>query len=103
VAAFDNDKKKIGKKIGEIEIFDIKKIKELNIKLKCEIAILTIPSYIVHEVHAAIAKTDIPSILNFTPIILTSNDNLLVRNMDFVSELKIISYLLKVKKDADKN
>ncbi len=103
VAAFDNDKKKIGKKISEIEIFDIRKIKELNIKLKCEIAILTIPSYIVHEVYAAIAKTNIPSILNFTPIILTGDDNLLVRNLDFVSELKIISYLLKVKKHDNKD
>ncbi len=103
VAAFDNDKKKIGKKIGGIEIFDIRKIKDLNIKLKCDIAILTIPSYIVHEVYAAISKTGIPSILNFTSIILTGDDNLIVRNMDFVSELKIITYLLKVKKNADKN
>lgn len=102
VAAFDNDKKKIGKKIGNITVHNIESIDEVCGNIKCEIAVLTVPSYVVHDVYARIVKAPIASLLNFTPIILTGNDDLLVRNMDFVSELKIISYLLKEKDNADK-
>lgn len=102
VAAFDNDKKKIGKKIGSITVHDIDSIDEVCGNLKCEIAVLTVPSFVVHDVYARIAKAPILSVLNFTPIILTGNEDLLVRNMDFVSELKIISYMLKERHNADK-
>ncbi|MDY6786952.1 MAG: redox-sensing transcriptional repressor Rex [candidate division WOR-3 bacterium] len=97
VAGFDNDPNKIGTTVNNIEIYDIDKIKDISSRLKCEIAILTVPSYVVHEIYAKISGTCIKALLNFTPIILTGGNGLLVRNMDFVSELKIISYYLKEK------
>ncbi len=101
-AAFDNDKRLIGQKSNDVRIYDIKYLSKYTEQFQCEIAVLTIPSYVVHEIYAAVSKTKIKAILNFTPIILTGTNDLLVRNLDFVSELKIISYHLKENKNAHK-
>ncbi len=103
VAAFDKNKKIIGKKIGNVPVYDIKDINKIIKKMDIEIALLTVPSYVVHDVYAKVAKSDVRAILNFTPIVLTGNDDILVRNLDFVSELKIISYFLKEQDNVNKN
>lgn len=101
VAGFDNDKSKIGTSTGGVKIFDIEQLSDTIDSLGCEIAIITVPSYEVYDVYARLSKTNVSAILNFTPIILKSNEEKIIRNFDFVSELKIISYLLKEKENAD--
>jgi redox-sensing transcriptional repressor len=95
VAVFDNDKKKVGRRIkGYIckEIHDLRRtIKELSI----EIAILTVPSEEAQETAHHLDECGIKAILNFAPIKLSLSKKIKVSNIDLAMELKTLSFFIK--------
>lgn len=102
-AGFDIAKDKINKTINKVKIFSIEKLDEYLKENKIDIAVFTVPEDEVEGIMDIIKKSDIKAILNFSPGIINSRENLIVRNLDIVSDFKILSYKIKEKekKNAD--
>jgi len=110
VGAFDEDPKKIGKKIGG---FTIKHIDELEKVFKeadgIDIGIITVPFAAAQAAADKMVVAGIGAILNFAPVRLEVPDEVSLRYVDLNVELQILSFfksqkitlLEKVKKKPD--
>nr|CAA9299354.1 Redox-sensing transcriptional repressor Rex [uncultured Armatimonadetes bacterium] len=94
VAAFDNDPHKIGKKTWDIDVFDLRRIGEVNEVLGARIAILAVPAGAAQAVTEQLVEAGVRAILNFAPIILRVPRHVAVRNVSFLQELAVLSYHL---------
>jgi redox-sensing transcriptional repressor len=94
VAVFDNNYAKIGRRLWDLEIMDIARLKEENEKLRARMAIVAVPRPAAQVVTDVLISADIRAILNFAPTILRVPDHIVVRNVSFVQELAVLSYHL---------
>ena len=102
-AAFDISKEKIRKTINNVKIHDIDHLEEYLLNNETDIAVFTVPATEVEELYKIIEKSNVKAILNFTPSIVKDTENIIVRNLDIVSDFKILAYKIKEKNNADKN
>lgn len=94
VAAFDNNPNKIGKKIWNLEIENIETIPERNALLKGRVGIIAVPAVAAQEVAEKLVEANVRTILNFAPVALKLPADVVVRNVDFVQELAVLSFHL---------
>ncbi|OFX14466.1 MAG: redox-sensing transcriptional repressor Rex [Armatimonadetes bacterium RBG_16_58_9] len=94
VAAFDNNYNKIGKRLWDLTIHDISDIVELNEQLNARIGIIAVPASAGQEVAEKMVEANIKTILNFAPVVLKLPPHVIVRNVDFVQELAVLSFHL---------
>jgi redox-sensing transcriptional repressor len=95
VAVFDNNYAKIGRLLWDMEILDITKLKEVNAKLRAQIAILAVPRSAAQSVTEVLVEAGVHAILNFAPTVLKVPESVVVRNVSFLQELAVLSYHLK--------
>jgi len=92
---FDNDPKKIGKKLANVEICSIdsleEKVKELDIKL----GIIAVPAQAAQEVADRLVKAGIKGIINFAPINITVDESVILRRVDLAAQLEYLTYYLE--------
>ena len=91
---FDNDKKKVGHKIGEFEVLDSVSLTELVKQHKIKIAMLTVPASAAQDVTDQLVKAGIKAILNYAPISLTVPEGVYVQYIDPVTHLQRMTYYL---------
>ena len=94
VAAFDNDPHKIGKRLWDIDVFDLRRLHEVNQALGARIAILAVPASAAQVVTEKLVDAGVRAVLNFAPIILRVPRHVVVRNVSFLQELAVLSYHL---------
>lgn len=94
VAAFDNDPKKIGRKIGETKILRDKKLAKTVQKKLVKIGILTVPTAAAQEAANTLIAAGIKAIINFTPARIWVPKGVTLRNVDLTRELEVASYYL---------
>lgn len=91
---FDNDSKKIGHMVGDLEIFGMdgmtEKIKENRIK----VAILAVPASVAQTVTDQLVKAGIKSILNYAPLHLNVPKDVHVQHIDPATHLQRMTYYL---------
>jgi len=94
VMIFDNDKSKVGQKIGDFTIEDtanlVEKVKSAGIK----IAMLTIPATAAQEIAEKLAQAGVKAILNYAPISLNVPDDVKVQHIDPATHLQRMTYYL---------
>jgi redox-sensing transcriptional repressor len=94
VMIFDNDKNKVGEKIGDFSIEDtanlIEKVKSSDIK----IAMLTIPAPAAQEIADKLVQAGVKAILNYAPINLNVPKNVKVQYIDPATHLQRMTYYL---------
>jgi len=95
VGAFDNNPKKVGKKIGNILIRDISEIEEFIKSEKIEIALICVPKEQAQSVCNVLIKAGIKGILNFAPVRLITTGCVFVSNFDMSSEICNLMYSFK--------
>jgi redox-sensing transcriptional repressor len=93
-AAFDSDPDKISWELEGIRIHDIADLPQVVKEKKIEIAVLTVPAEVAQEVANQVAAAEIPAILNFAPVRLVVPSQVLLRDVDFASELEALTYEL---------
>jgi len=98
VAAFDVEDKKIGKKVGGIEIQSLSEIPGAIKEKKISIGIIAVPAESSQAVCDIFVQAGIEYILNFAPASLNVPENIKVRNVDLSRELETLSYYLASKK-----
>lgn len=94
VALFDADKKKIGKKMGKVEIFDIKSFAGVVKKDKIEVAVIAVPAEYAREVLERVVKAGIRAVMNFAPVPLGVSDEVKLKTVDLTTSLESLSYFL---------
>ena len=94
VMVFDNDKNKIGQKIGGFNIEDaanlVEKIKAAGVK----VAILTVPASVAQEIADKLVQAGVKAILNYAPISLNVPGNVKVQHIDPSTHLQRMTYYL---------
>ena len=98
VAAFDNDRRKIGKKCKGIIIQDIKKFKKIVKKKAISMAVVTVIPGVAQRVVDIVINADIKAILNFAPVNLSVPRDARLLNIDMSIELQRLSYLVMRRK-----
>ncbi|MDX1931101.1 MAG: redox-sensing transcriptional repressor Rex [Capsulimonadales bacterium] len=94
VAAFDADINKVGRRLRGIEVYDFRRLHEINRTLGARICILAVPAVAAQSAAEHAIESGVRAILNFAPIILRLPGNVIVRNVSFLQELAVLSYHL---------
>ena len=94
VMIFDNDKDKIGQKIGDLTVEDMANLEEKIKSTGIKIAMLTIPASVAQETTDTLVKAGIRAILNYAPISLNVPNNVKVQYIDPATHLQKMTYYL---------
>ncbi len=97
IGFFDNNPSKKGEKINSLEIKDSSELDEFLEKNPVDIAILTLPGESVQFVVDRVVKKGVKGILNFAPVVVVTEKDVQVCNVDLSVNLEILSYNLNSK------
>lgn len=100
-ALFDSDKKKIGRKVGNIPIFDIKSFAATAKKVMIDVAVIAVPAEIAQSVLEQVTKAGIKAVMNFAPVRLKVADNVRLKTIDLTTSLESLSFYLAQPSDAN--
>ena len=92
---FDNDPKKIGKKMSNVDIYSIDLLDEKVKELKIHLGIIAVPASAAQEVANKLVKAGIKGIINFAPINIVVNENIILRRVDLAAQLEYLTYYLE--------
>lgn len=93
-ALFDVDKKKVGKKAGGVEIFDMKNFASTVKKDKIEVAVIAVPAEFADDVLQKVVKAGIKAVMNFAPVPLGVSEDVKLKTVDLTTSLESLSYFL---------
>lgn len=94
VAIFDNNKEKIGAKIGDFTVQDSDKMIETIKAANVKIAMLTVPAPAAQGVADKLVQAGVRAILNYAPISLNVPSNVKVQYIDPATHLQRMTYYL---------
>ncbi len=94
VAAFDNDKGKVGKVCGSVIVEHIDNMKESIIRNNVHIGIIAVLADNAQLIADMLIEAGIFSILNFAPAVITVPKEVTLRNVDLSIELRALRYFL---------
>jgi redox-sensing transcriptional repressor len=93
-ALFDADEKKIGQRVGEVEIFDIKDFVRIAEKDKIDVAVIAVPAPFAPSVLELVVKAGIKAVMNFAPVPLKVEGDVKIKTVDLTISLESLSYFL---------
>ena len=92
-AAFDNNPKKIGRRVGNITIEDVSNLQALQ-QRKIEIGIITVPCEAAQEIFNKLIAAGIKGILSFSPCYKTGRQKVKVITIDIAMDLARLPYYI---------
>ena len=96
VALFDNDREKIGRRIGEagILVHDAQKIARVVRDEEIDIAVVAVPGRAAQRVLNQVMAAGVKAVLNFAPVRLQARLDVKVKTVDLTTSLQSLSYFL---------
>jgi redox-sensing transcriptional repressor len=94
VALFDSDEAKIGQKLGNVQIYDIKNFAEVVAEKGIDVAVIAVPSAYAQGVLDLITQSGIKAVMNFAPIPLKVSGDVKLKTVDLTISLESLSYFL---------
>jgi redox-sensing transcriptional repressor len=93
---FDNDPYKIGTKVGELVVQDMKDLKKLVRLNNIDIGIICVPVNSAQKVMDLLVEEGIgvKAVLNFVPMTLSHPERIVVRNENMAIEIEALSFAL---------
>ena len=91
---FDRDVQKIGKKLGEFEIFDVEAVPTIIKDMGIKVAIMAVPAGDAQAVADMLIESGVRAILNYAPITLSVPPHVQVQYIDPVIHLQHMTYYL---------
>jgi len=101
VALFDSDERKIGQKVGDVEIFDIKDFARIAEKDKIDVAVIAVPAPFAQSVLELVVEAGIKAVMNFAPIPLKVEGDVKMKTVDLTISLESLSYFLAQPNNAN--
>lgn len=93
-ALFDSDPKKIGKKIGNVEILDVKNFAAMVKRDKIEVAVIAVPAANAQNALERVVRAGIKAVMNFAPVALKTSNDVKLKTIDLTTSLESLSYFL---------
>ena len=93
-ALFDTDKNKIGQKVRDVKIYDIKDFDQVSKKDKIDVVVITVPAQFAQSVLEQVTKAGIKAVMNFAPIPLRVEEDVKLKTVDLTISLESLSYFL---------
>jgi redox-sensing transcriptional repressor len=94
VAAFDGKPKRIGTKIGDVEVAPLEAMNRLVKEKDVEIGVIAVKPELAQKVADMLVKVGICGIMNYAPVQLQCPAHVFVENVDFSLKLDILRYRL---------
>ena len=96
VALFDNDRQKIGRRIGDekILVHDVDQIANVIREQAIDVMVIAVPAKAAQRVLNQIMSVGIKAVLNFAPASLTARRGVKVKTVDLTTSLESLSYFL---------
>lgn len=96
VALFDNDRQKIGKRIGDARILvhDADELAKIIRDESIDVMVIAVPAKAAQRVLNPIMSAGIKAVLNFAPVPLNSRKGVKVKTVDLTTSLESLSYFL---------
>jgi redox-sensing transcriptional repressor len=91
---FDNDSKKVGQKVNNLEVFSMEMLTEKVKQNKIKIAMLTVPASSAQAVTDQLVKAGVKAILNYAPVHLNVPKDVHVQHIDPATHLQRMTYYL---------
>ncbi|TEB07013.1 Redox-sensing transcriptional repressor Rex [Pelotomaculum schinkii] len=97
VGVFDNDLNKIGRKVGDLDVYPPEKMPDIINKHKVRIGIIAVPPKSAQDVADLMVKNRLHAILNFAPVSLNVPEHIVYRNVDLSVNLEILTFNLGIR------
>lgn len=94
-AVFDKDPEKIGTRIRRLLVRDIETLEEINAQIGARMGIIAVPAWEAQGVADRLVRAGIHGIINFAPVRLCVPNGVRVRDVCFICELTVLSYLVQ--------
>lgn len=96
VALFDNDRQKIGQRIGDEHLFvnDVEQLPQIIRAESIDVMVIAVPAKAAQRVLNQIMSAGIKAVLNFAPVPLNSRKGVKVKTVDLTTSLESLSYYL---------
>lgn len=96
VALFDNDREKIGRKLGNacIPVHDVKRMAQVVRDENIDVAVIAVPARVAQRVLNQVMAAGIKAVLNFAPVRLHARLGVKVKTVDLSIALESLSYFL---------
>ena len=96
VALFDNDRQKIGKRIGDARILvqDADQLAKIIRDESIDVMVIAVPAKAAQRVLNQVMSARIKAVLNFAPVPLNSRKGVKVKTVDLTTSLESLSYFL---------
>ncbi len=101
VAAFDNDEKK-AEKNPSVPVMPTSRMKDFIRDNRIKIGIICVPDHAAGEIFEAMIAAGIKGVLNFAPVNLKTQDDVIVENVNLVGELESLIYFVNASKKIRK-
>ncbi len=95
IAVFDNDRKKIGKTVQGVKVYNPASITSVVKELDIDMAIVAVPSQDAQDIVDRLTRAGVRAILNFAPVKLNVPPRAKLRSVDLATELINLTYFLK--------
>ncbi|MGO2082675.1 redox-sensing transcriptional repressor Rex [Vagococcus sp.] len=93
-AAFDADPEIGGRILEGVPVYPVTELVQQVKEQKIEVAILTVPMEAAQPIADQLIEAGIKGIMNFTPVRITTPDDVMVQNVDLTNELQTLIYFL---------
>jgi len=100
VAVFDEDPAKIGTDLRGVRIRPLRDLPQVNRDLAARIGIIAVPADQAQAVADALIDAGVTGIINFAPVKLLHPEHVIVRDVCFICELAVLSYLIHAQEAA---
>lgn len=96
VALFDNDRQKIGSRIGDENnaVYDVDRLVQVINEESIDVMVIAVPAKAAQRVLNQVMSAGIKAVLNFAPVSLTSRRGVKVKTVDLTTSLESLSYFL---------
>ena len=89
---FDADPKKVGTKIGNIEVLPIEQLESVVKLNRTQIGIVAVPAAAAQEIVDQLISAGVEAILNFAPVVLNVPPEIELRNVDLAVNLEVLTF-----------
>src|SRR6266705_4337303 len=102
VALFDNDRTKIGERVGgsRIPVHDVRKIAKIVRDEGIDVAVIAVPARAAQRVLNQIMAAGVKAVLNFAPAPLAARLGVKVKTVDLTTSLESLAYFLALPQKA---
>lgn len=92
VALVDSDERKVGEKVGDMEIEHFEDLERIAKERQVSIGIVATPAGAAQDAADRLVGAGVQSILNFAPAVISVPDDVSLRKVDLSIELQILSF-----------